>query len=243
LSISVEQTAGSTNLKPSSHAASQKSLKFVPSSSKVKSQLNASLTAADKLKSQKKMSKKAVEKNSPEKPEDEDDSGSDSEEEDVEVVDITTMNPPRKVSTVRFTEAENKLAAEGTVIGENKEKQDQSSIKNAFETPIDTAPSSSQITVKPQPNAVVAHEPAQNSNKPSSKGSDNTQFSPFTLMKRPSTLPKGNFLRHALLLAPVNGKYIVKPHPTRGFRLWIIKRSVSCSFYFSFCDITFVLFF
>jgi hypothetical protein len=41
LSISVEHNGSNANVKSSSHAASQKSLKPVPSSSKVKSQLNA----------------------------------------------------------------------------------------------------------------------------------------------------------------------------------------------------------
>jgi hypothetical protein len=40
-------------------------------------------------------------------------------------------------------------------------------------------------------------------------------------------MPRGLALKHVLLIAPTVGKYIVKPHPTRGFRLWIIKRQVS----------------
>lgn len=33
-------------------------------------------------------------------------------------------------------------------------------------------------------------------------------------------------LRNQLLLAPLVGQYIVKPHPTRGFRQWIIRKRV-----------------
>jgi hypothetical protein len=225
----VEQNGSNANVKSSSHAASQKSLKPVPSSSKVKSQLNASLSAADKLKSQKKMSKKSVGKDSPEKIEDEDDSVSDSEdEEEVEVLNVSPMNV-RKTSTVRFTENAAKQP-EGN--GESKEKQDQPAPNNQVftfsEPPVDTTSTSSAVVSKPPVNPSAATRESS-SHKPSASSSDNTQISPYTLMKRPSSLPKGNFLRHALLLAPITGKYVVKPHPTRGFRLWIIKRSVSSS--------------
>lgn len=33
-------------------------------------------------------------------------------------------------------------------------------------------------------------------------------------------------LRNQLLLAPLVGQYIVKPHPTRGFRQWILRKRV-----------------
>jgi hypothetical protein len=42
-----------------------------------------------------------------------------------------------------------------------------------------------------------------------------------------SELLTGFALKHALLLAPLVGEHIVKPHPKRGFRQWLIKRSVS----------------
>ena len=44
-----------------------------------------------------------------------------------------------------------------------------------------------------------------------------------------SHIPRGMNLRHALLLAPMAGRYVVRPHPTRGFRLWFVKRSVCSS--------------
>ncbi len=161
-------------------------------------------------------------------------------------IEISTRKPSiaRRTSTVRFSKILNESSlpnfpsgsSPGTPVAATP------SSKSGAATPVsgENTPSLSVATskggMKKRTNiAIMANETDDMQRKASILHSDATAVldkdkdKDKIILKLPynPNIIKGYLLRHTLLLAPVAGKFIVRPHATRGFRLWLVRRSVS----------------